>query len=179
MPTYIPPHLQDKEKKIMASVPSQGWEPAIEDGPEIDGDLLMALLDESQVQEAEDERLGCVIQSLEAEIDHNSVRGSGGLAEPEYHEDQEHWMDHVLGTIGLDDGQINDPFDWVDMDMVTNSHCVDMGNWYVETCGDDVEMGEFVYGGDYSTFCSGDYSSIEHGYSYSPLWQETFDSRMM
>ena len=46
------------------------------------------------------------------------------------------------GTIGLDDGQSTDPFDWVDMDMVTNSHCVDMGNWYVETCGDDVEMGD-------------------------------------
>ena len=51
-------------------------------------------------------------------------------------------MDHVLGTVGLDDGQSTDPFDWVDMDMVTNSHCVDMGNWYVETCGDDVEMGD-------------------------------------
>ncbi|KAJ8624310.1 hypothetical protein MRB53_032840 [Persea americana] len=30
----------------MASMPSQGWEPAIEDGPEIDGDLLMALLEQ-------------------------------------------------------------------------------------------------------------------------------------
>ncbi|KAJ8632796.1 hypothetical protein MRB53_026132 [Persea americana] len=29
----------------MASVPSQGWKPAIEDGPEIDGDLLMAPLE--------------------------------------------------------------------------------------------------------------------------------------
>ena len=29
----------------MASVPSRGWEPAIEDGPEIDGDLLMAPLE--------------------------------------------------------------------------------------------------------------------------------------
>ena len=36
-------HFQ--EKKIMASVLSQGWKLAIEDGLEIDGDLLMALLE--------------------------------------------------------------------------------------------------------------------------------------
>ena len=37
--------IHSQKKKIMASVPSRGWEPAIEDGPEIDGDLLMALLE--------------------------------------------------------------------------------------------------------------------------------------
>lgn len=166
----------------MASVTSQGWKTVVEDAPEIDGDLLMALLEDSQVQqEDEDERLGCVIRSLEAEIGHNAVGGSNGLAEPEC-EDNGHWMDYGLGTDGLDGTCHTDgPFDWIDMDMDTNSHLDEMGNWNVETCGNEVDptVGFLDGTGEYSPFCSGDYSSIEHGYSFGPLWHETYDDSRM
>ncbi|KAJ4982366.1 hypothetical protein NE237_033203 [Protea cynaroides] len=68
---------------MAASVPScESWEFIDEEKvemegiqiPGIDSTLLMSLLEESQVEDAEDERLQCIIQSLEAEIDPCNMR---------------------------------------------------------------------------------------------------------
>ncbi|XP_058101107.1 uncharacterized protein LOC131245571 [Magnolia sinica] len=151
----------------MASMPSESWDSIVEDVPVIDGSLLMDLLEESQVDETEDERLGCVIRSLEAEID-----GSGPIT-----------AECGLESAGSEDGQdwsrstsqIDDPFDWVDMDMVSGSHCGDIGNWYLDTCTDEIGMAGFGDVRDYSHLYYGDYPMEQ---VYSPLWQETYDSPM-
>ncbi|XP_058092637.1 pentatricopeptide repeat-containing protein DOT4, chloroplastic-like [Magnolia sinica] len=148
----------------MASVSSEGWESVVaHNTPEIDGALLMALLEESQAEETEDDRLGCVMRSLEAEIDANVIDGSGtGPVQLNYDD----CMDYGLDSTGLENGvdcsmamcRIDDPFDWVDMGMVSGPHCDGMDHWYLDTCTDEVGMVEF---GDYS----GDFRDLNCGKS--------------
>ncbi|XP_010257766.1 PREDICTED: uncharacterized protein LOC104597731 [Nelumbo nucifera] len=182
----------------MASVSSveSCWEPIVEktefegmEVSEIDGDLLMSLLEESQVdQEAEDERLGCVIRSLEAEIDDpNVLGGCGSVVQPELAGRRGSCEDCRLQEMGLlEDGhhcsgscasQLSNEFDWIDMDMASSTPSDDMGNWYMDSCADEmivgmVELGEVR---DYSQFYYG--VPLEEN-AYSSLWQESYDALM-
>eukprot|EP00262_Sarcandra_glabra_P011245 TRINITY_DN27048_c0_g1_i1.p1 TRINITY_DN27048_c0_g1~~TRINITY_DN27048_c0_g1_i1.p1 ORF type:complete len:196 (+),score=30.05 TRINITY_DN27048_c0_g1_i1:75-590(+) len=171
----------------MASSSSNDWEIALKEGnldrigaPEIDGALLTALLEESHVAgeegEAIDEKLGFVIQSLEAEIDMDNGRAIGSMV-PEsgnYY----NYADRGFGTVGLDgvhdcsvsSYHVEDPFDWVDMEMVRGPSGADMGNWYWDTCTNEIGMVHFGDVMDYAAVYDGDVS-IEH--EYIPLWQET------
>ncbi|KAJ8616666.1 hypothetical protein MRB53_036038 [Persea americana] len=143
----------------MASVSSECWENA-----EIDGALLKSLLEEPHVEDGEDERLGCVIESLEAEI------GNSGQVESQCG-NYDDWMDYGQENVGLDGDDysrlmchIDDPFDWVNM----ISHCDDIGNWYMQTGTNEVGMVEVGDVRDYYYY--GD-TSMEH--DYIPLWQES------
>ncbi|KAJ8638970.1 hypothetical protein MRB53_015664 [Persea americana] len=160
----------------MGSKPSESWEKVVENPQEINGALLMALMDETHVEDAEDERLGCVIRSLEKEIGPIEAGNSSRRVESEG-SNYDDCMDCSLENKGLVDGDdcsrstwhINDPFVWADVDMVPGSNCDYIGNWYLDTCPIEMGMAGFEELRDYS-YCYGD-TSIEH--AYSPLWQET------
>lgn len=157
-------------------MPSEWSEKVVEDTPEVSGALLMALMDETHLEDAEDERLGRVIRSLEKEIGPIEVGNRSGPVESEggNHDDS---MDRGLDSLELMDGgdysgstwHISDPFDWVDVDMGPSSQFDGIGNWYLDTCANEIGMVGFEELRDYS-YCYGD-ASIEH--AYSPLWQES------
>ncbi|KAA8524069.1 hypothetical protein F0562_010500 [Nyssa sinensis] len=120
---------------------------------EVDGALLMSLLEESQGEECDDERLKSVIQSLEAEIDSDMMDGHDSLVEPE-------WCSHMEGCQRCRAGQVDShdclishdlDFNWMGMDMNMNMNMDmvmasmandDMTNWYMDPCGD--EMHEII-----------------------------------
>ncbi|XP_010919770.1 uncharacterized protein [Elaeis guineensis] len=166
----------------MASLTTECLERASEEGmdaaPEIGSTLLMELLDESLLEEAEDDRLGCVMRSLEAEINpagptSTAVGGSGimGVESIHAHEDCEDCgLDDILSDLDSHDCSassaylIDDPFDLVEMEVVGGSPS---GGWYVDECMDaggmvgygDVRENSFYYYGE---------SYMEQ--VYSPLW---------
>ncbi|KAL5997544.1 hypothetical protein ACLOJK_008474 [Asimina triloba] len=155
----------------MASMLSlQDQDYTIEDVPVIDSSLLMDFLEEPlDVDEIKDERLGCVIRSLEAEIDRNAMDdGCRGLIMP----------DCGLDNVKLVDGEdcstsmshVDDPFDWVDVDMVSDSHYGGMGNWYLDTCMDEIGMGGYEDGRDYSNILYYGEGCMEQ--MCSPLWED-------
>lgn len=154
---------------------SKGWERAFGEGidvPEIDGALLMELLDESRTEEAEDDRISFVMRSLEAEIDSAgpAVVAGGGIMAVESIHALEGCEDCGLDDILLDlDGHdcsgsppylIEDPFDLVEMEVVVESSLGgDIGGWYLDE-GRMAEYGDsFYYHGE---------PSLEQ--VYSPLW---------
>ncbi|KAG1346764.1 hypothetical protein COCNU_06G005930 [Cocos nucifera] len=150
--------------------------------PEIGSTLLMELLDESHLEEAEDDRLGCVMRSLEAEINPAgpTAVGGGGIVAVESihaHEDCEDCgLDDILSDLDSHDCSassaylIDDPFDLVEMEVAAGSPSSggDMGGWYVDLCMDaggmvghgDVRENSFYYHGE---------SYMEQ--AYSPLWE--------
>nr|DAD33859.1 TPA_asm: hypothetical protein HUJ06_012710 [Nelumbo nucifera] len=151
------------------------------DVSEIDETLLKSLLEEAQVEETEDERLGCVIRSLEAEIDPNMMDGCG-VTKPELgghgncEEDMGVGDGHNCSSGSCPSQQIINEFDWIDMDMGPSTPSDDMGNWYMDSCAGEmvelVEFGEVI--SDYSQFYFGVPLDQEH--AYSSLWQESYDS---
>ncbi|KAL5989972.1 hypothetical protein ACLOJK_010867 [Asimina triloba] len=155
----------------MASVSSsESWEPVFSlEVPEVDGALLTALLEESHAEDADDERIGCVMQSLEAEIGPSTINGGIEPVELNYDDGADRGFDYV----GLENDRdcpmsicrIDDPFVWEEMEM---AHGSGMGQWYLDTCMDGIELVGFDDGRDYSSFGYGDIS-MEH--EYSPLWQ--------
>uniref|UniRef100_A0A5B7ASK9 Uncharacterized protein n=1 Tax=Davidia involucrata TaxID=16924 RepID=A0A5B7ASK9_DAVIN len=135
---------------------------------EINGALLMSLLEESQGEECDDERLRSVIQSLEAEIDSNMMDGHDSLVETE-------WGSQLSGggqVDGHDCSTSHDlDFNWMDMEMVPSLPGDDMTNWYMDPCGDEMD-GIIEFGG------VRDYSHIYYGIPLEEngcgsLWQET------
>ncbi|KAJ4976763.1 hypothetical protein NE237_001869 [Protea cynaroides] len=147
---------------------------------DVDEALLMSLLEESQVEELQDERLGYVMRSLEAEIEPNTNTTEAPAPAPAT-------TDLGIQDFGIEDGydcssgSYASPihvFDWLDMDMemASSSTCDDMGNWYMDSCVDElagfVELGEVR---DYSQFC---YAAPMEEHAYGSLWQETYDSVM-
>ncbi|KAL5731794.1 hypothetical protein ACHQM5_004491 [Ranunculus cassubicifolius] len=124
---------------------------------EIDGDLMMSLLEESLAEEVEDERLGSLIQSLEAEI---SQPGDDRL------DDIQNYFDDCVSSN-------HDSSDSMDMEMASISS-EDMSKWYEYSVEHETsEFGDFqILGGDmekYSQF----YCSSEDT-AYSSLWQDTY-----
>ncbi|XP_010925681.1 uncharacterized protein [Elaeis guineensis] len=164
----------------MATISSGSWDCNLEDkdlerlavAPEVDGALLMELLEESYVDEAEDDRLKCVMRSLEAEINHvdpmvfddgESTTGPRGDIE------DGGILEDILSDFDSYGGSrspayfVEDPFDLVDMEVGNG-----METWCMEAgvCeGDMVGYGEpKEYGGFY-------YGEGTMDQVYTPLWQ--------
>lgn len=160
----------------MASLAPECLERAGEEGmdaPEISGNLLMELLDESHLEEAEDDRLGCVMRSLEAEIGGGIMAVDSIIHAREDCEDC--GLDDILSDLDSHDCSgssaylLDDPFDLVEMEVVAGSSSGgDMGGWYVDEClaeggmvgYGDVRENSFYYYGE---------SSMEQ--AYGPLWE--------
>ncbi|KAA8526708.1 hypothetical protein F0562_009063 [Nyssa sinensis] len=121
---------------------------------EIDSAILMSLLEESQGEECDDERLKSVIRSLEAEIDPTMMDGHDSLVELGWGTAN---MDGCQLSVG---GQVDGQdcltshdldFNWMELDTVPSSPGDEMTNWYVEPCGDEMDgVIEFGSVRDYS-----------------------------
>ncbi|KAF5205763.1 hypothetical protein FRX31_004650 [Thalictrum thalictroides] len=164
------------DENLMSSYSSNYLEFESMEMSEIDEDLMMALLEESHVEEDEDERLGSVIRSLEAEIDHRpeSSQSTVGMSEDTH------------DCFGYSASNICDSFDWIDdMEMASTSYD-DLGKWYAysidnETVDQMIEYRNNIDNFELSqTFADSMehfsllYHADEHMYS-SSLWQETYD----
>ncbi|KAF9588744.1 hypothetical protein IFM89_015181 [Coptis chinensis] len=132
---------------------------------ELDGELMMALLEESHIEEAEDERLGSVIRSLEAEI--NQPKG--------IHESFEYPI-----------ADFHSSFDWIDIEMASTSNDDDIGKWYTYSIENDIlDMTEFGDNNDMALLSQTfgnieDYSQLYYGdeHVFGSLWQGTYDPAM-
>lgn len=161
---------------MMASVSSESWKCTAQeldvegvDVPDIDDALLMEMLESSC---ADEDQLYGVIRSLEAEICHSDVvmiddgesttgPSDGGL---------EDILSDLDSHEGLRSGthQVEDPFDWAEMDAVANSACHDLlPDWYYMEAEDTT----LCYGEarDYAGFYYCGESLTEQ--VYGPLWQ--------
>lgn len=157
----------------MASLSAESWDCTLEvkdlerlEVPELDGALLMELLDESYADEAEDDKLTCVMRSLEAEISHADPMtigdGVSTTGPPDGSDDG--GLEDILSDFdSYDDSRspaylVEDPFDLVDMEVGDG-----MGVWCMEAgmvvYGEPREYGGFYYGE----------GTMEQ--AYSPLWQ--------
>ncbi|KAL5731798.1 hypothetical protein ACHQM5_004495 [Ranunculus cassubicifolius] len=126
----------------------------------IDGDIMMSLLEESLVEDVEEEKLGSVIRSLEAEIE----RPDNVLFE-----DIQNCFEDGLT-------KVHDSFDWMDTEMASISSD-DMTKWYEYSVEHETsEFSDFQMFGDMENF-SQLYCSSEDT-AYSSLWQETYEPVM-
>ncbi|XP_057505748.1 uncharacterized protein LOC130789040 [Actinidia eriantha] len=146
--------------------------------PEINGALLMSLLEESQGDECDDGRLNDVIRSLEAEIDPKMMMDSHDLSMENIE-----WGSESEDCQSLDAGHIHGQdctmssdldFNWVDMEMSPFSPSDEMTNWYMEPIDGIIEFGGEIR--DYSEIYYG-VPLEEHAFG-SSLWQETYASEM-
>ncbi|KAJ4808434.1 hypothetical protein LUZ62_021000 [Rhynchospora pubera] len=148
--------------------------------PEIDGALLMELLDDvPSTDECENERLNFVIQSFEAEIgsdsglmvvgDGESTTGpndmdseDGGLECVDFDFDKYDELKSTMYDVG-DDAL----YAWKEMDMATVGPTGQ--GWYVMDENEDLVIGEQreIHGSAYNFV--GEYAYMEQ--VYSPLWQ--------
>jgi len=179
----------------MDSIPSQGHDDLIitssmleEDYdmerihlPEIDGALLMQLLDDApSTDECENERLDFVIRSLEAEIGSNSgimVVGDGesmtglndmdsddgGLEGINFDFDKYDESRPMIYDVGDDD-----VYAWKEMDMAAMGHAG--SELYVTSEDEELEFAdqiEYNFSSAYNYV--GEYTSVEQ--VFSPLWQ--------
>ncbi|KAF9588743.1 hypothetical protein IFM89_015180 [Coptis chinensis] len=139
---------------------------------ETDVFLMEKLLEESQIEDTEDERLGSVMQSLEAEINQS----------------KDVLLESTHDCFGYSaSNNIYDSLDWTDMEMASTSFTDDIGKWYAYSMENEV-VGVVGFGdnnnadialsqtcehfGDYSQFCHAD------DLVYCSLWQETYDTVM-
>lgn len=138
---------------------------------EIDGDLIMALLEESQAEEeaAGDDRLGCVMRALEAEINHVVGNGdNGSIVSNEVNSESCGMDDIFVGDVSSDGCSLS----WMEMGPYESSSDHDIGEWYLDACMDDGGMVDHL--GDQRVSSS---SSLFYGEGstepvyYSPLWQ--------
>ncbi|KAB2043726.1 hypothetical protein ES319_D01G038200v1 [Gossypium barbadense] len=120
--------------------------------PEIDADLLMSLLEESQCEEyCNEEQVNSLMESLEAEI---RMVNAGSCS--------------IEGVIGS-----NDCFEWSEMEMVPSSPSDDM-NWYVEDHVQEMSMDGYLiqFGNDFPL----NFYDIQTENGFTSLWQETYDT---
>ncbi|KAK7244013.1 hypothetical protein RIF29_38830 [Crotalaria pallida] len=135
---------------------------------EINGSLLMSLMEESPCDESDDDQLDSLIKSFEAEISgskmdgHDSASTGSELVISNIGEDTQSW------NIGEMDGQdyywaSSSEFgvEWVDMDLMPSSPFDDK-SWLIDHYGDG--MDNKVYDG----FAMG-----EHG--FNSLWQDSYN----
>ncbi|KAL3503037.1 hypothetical protein ACH5RR_037486 [Cinchona calisaya] len=139
--------------------------------PQVDDALLMSFLDDTQVEDCDDEKLSSVIRSLEAEIhQQNSLSENNSRRIDDL-------FDRHCGQFD-DHDQVLD-FDWMDMEMdidiVPSSPSDGMASWYMDPCGDDLDgVAEFGSEKDYYFQHLNGTSHEDHeGCSYGALWQET------
>ncbi|KAE8680053.1 Detected protein of unknown function [Hibiscus syriacus] len=123
----------------------------MDDVPEIDADLLVSLLEESQYEEyCNEEQVNSLMESLEAGIrmaNHGSCSSEGDI-------------------------ELNGSSEWAEMETVPSSPSDDM-NWCVEDHFEEISMVELVqFGNDFALNC---YEfPLENG--HASLWQETYDT---
>lgn len=161
--------------------------------------LLMSLLQDSLVENGDDERLLSVIKSLEAEIiDPHNINHVMNVDDPistvvepmsseGYLEDcqsSDAWQTNDQDC-SISDGYHDLDFSWINgVEMVSSPMGDDINMWCMDPCGDheldnrSVEFGEVR---DYYYYCQQVFDVVvpleEPGYSIS-LWQETYDSVM-
>ncbi|CAL9135142.1 unnamed protein product [Musa textilis] len=159
------------------------WEAALDDATldvltEIDGALLM---DDKHGEEADDDRLGPVIRSLEAEIS-AAAAGAGSavgcsngdtmLESGHHHEDcQDCRLDDILsgpeshGCSTSSTYLVEDPCGWVEMEAAgVGSPCSDLVDWYLDECISD-QVGVAGYG---DARC---HSTSYDSEQYTSLWE--------
>ncbi|KAE8713001.1 Detected protein of unknown function [Hibiscus syriacus] len=119
--------------------------------PEIDADLLMSLLEESQYEGyCDEEQVNSLMESLEEEI----RMANHGSCSPE------------------GDVEPNSSSGWAEMKMVPSSPDDDM-NWCVEDHFEEISMDELVqFGDDFALNCCE--FALENG--HASLWQDTYDT---
>ncbi|KAE9456265.1 hypothetical protein C3L33_11824, partial [Rhododendron williamsianum] len=144
---------------------------------EIDGALLMSLLEEPSPEDCDDDKLTRVMKSLEAEIDPKIVDGLDLSMELEWGTDSEGFQPFNAAQVDDLDCSIShnlDDFDWMEVEMIPPSSPSDeMDNWYMDPCGD--ELDGIVGFGDFSNMYYG--VPLEE-LAYGSLWQETHNSVM-
>lgn len=123
-------------------------------GMEINGALLMSLMEESPSDERNDERLDTLMKSFEAEISGSKMMGghdSSGSKLMSHDEDGESSCNtsYVEGQDSWASISSSDEYgvEWVDMDLIPSSPFNDEG-WYTDPCGheyDGFEMAEQGY----------------------------------
>ncbi|KAL2476558.1 Uncharacterized protein Adt_37294 [Abeliophyllum distichum] len=139
--------------------------------------VLMSLLDESQNEDCDDERLTNVIRSLEAEIKPNSdcylfdnIEWEGDLVECQSSSDE--------SMNELDFSKLHDlDFQWMDLEMIPSSPSGGMESWYVDPYGQ--EMGAVTEFGELKNYSQLSYGTpLMEDHDYGFLWQETNVSQM-
>ncbi|KAK4420620.1 hypothetical protein Salat_2012500 [Sesamum alatum] len=134
----------------------------------IDTSILMCLLDDSQVEGGDDERLISVIQSLEAEI-----MTPSSFLETNYSECYQE--DYVFSDVEQMDSCSTSSdhvyFEGIDMDVPYSLLTDDMTSYFIDQFVDEMEnVVEFVALRDYSQVCCG--VAMEEDHHYNGLWQE-------
>ncbi|XP_061352169.1 uncharacterized protein LOC133297118 [Gastrolobium bilobum] len=138
---------------------------------EINGALLMSLMEESPSEESDNDRLDSLIRSFEAEISGNKIMGCHDSASTELMSNIEE--DTQLWNIGEMDGQdywassCEFEVEFVDMDLMPSSPCDD-GSWFIDPFDDEKNNGMANNLMVYDGFAMG-----EHG--YNSLWQENYE----
>ncbi|XP_009416520.3 uncharacterized protein LOC135622645 [Musa acuminata AAA Group] len=163
------------------------WEAALDDATldvltEIDGTLQMELSDDKHGEEADDDRLGPVIRSLEAEISAAAAAAAGSVAgcsngdtmleSGHHHEDCEDCrLDDILsgpdshGCSTSSTYLVEDPFGWVEMEAAgVGSPCSDLVDWYADECISD-QVGVVGHG---EARC---HSTSYYSEQYTSLWE--------
>ncbi|KAI8557987.1 hypothetical protein RHMOL_Rhmol04G0053900 [Rhododendron molle] len=144
---------------------------------EIDGALLMSLLEESSPEDCDNDKLTRVMKSLEAEIDQKIVDGLDLSMDLGWGTDSKGFQPFDAAQTNDLDGLIShslDDFDWMEVEMIPRSSPSDeMDNWYMDPCGDALDG---IVG-------FGDFSNMYYGVpleelAYGSLWQETHNSVM-
>ncbi|KAF7112657.1 hypothetical protein RHSIM_RhsimUnG0205200 [Rhododendron simsii] len=145
---------------------------------EIDGALLMSLLEEPNAEDCDNGQLTSVIRSLEAEIDPDLINGDDLSMELGWGADSEGFQPFDAAQVnGLDFCSIAhdlDDFDWMEVEMIPpSSPSNEMNNWYMDPCGDELD----------GIIGFGDFSNMYYGVpleelAYGSLWQETHDAVM-
>ncbi|KAJ0971834.1 hypothetical protein J5N97_019793 [Dioscorea zingiberensis] len=145
----------------------ESWE--CSDFQEINSTLLMEMLEESYMEEVEDDpNLDGVMRSFEAEI------GDGLDA------CQDCRVDDIFSDLEGHDcsgsasfGGVDGAFDWVEMEVVPGPSGGDMGEWYMEVClGDSTAEMLGGYEEEYPRdYCSMYYGECSADQVYSSLWE--------
>ena len=142
---------------------------------EVDGAILMSLLEESQAEEGDEDRLNSLIRSLEAEIKSNAMESHDFSMEPDFLAEDGQFCG-VGQEVGHDCLVSHDQhgFGRIGMEPETSSPSDDL-NWYMDLCENEMEGIVEVGFSDYSHMYYG--VSIEEQ-GYRSLWQETYDTVM-
>ncbi|KAG5551473.1 hypothetical protein RHGRI_009784 [Rhododendron griersonianum] len=139
---------------------------------EIDGALLMSLLEDSNAEDCDNDQLTSVIRSLEAEINPNMINGDDLSMEVGWGTDSEGFLSFDAAQAdGLECSIAHDldDFDWMEVEMIPpSSPSNEMNNWYMDPCGDELD----------GIIGFGDFSNMYYGVpmeelAYGSLWQET------
>ncbi|CAI9757162.1 unnamed protein product [Fraxinus pennsylvanica] len=169
----------------MASMVADNWESIVGyddfidiESSHIDQSVLMSLLDESHIEDCDDEKLTNVIRSLEAEITPNNT---------DYHSfDNLEWESDPIECQSSSDESMNNQnfsklhdldFQWMDLEMVPSSPAAGMASWYMGPYEQELDaVTEFGGLKNYSQIIYETPLMEEHDFGL--LWPETNYSQM-